>query len=299
MTIYHIEAFLTIAETLNFTKASEHLHTTQPNLSRMIANIEQEVGVKLLDRNKRDVKLTPAGEVFSAEVKKSLEQYKNAITRAHEVDAGIRGTLDVAFLGTALSWVLPGMVHRFRERFPDIRLNLLDYTYSNLVDAIREHKSDIALAPEREIERIPGLERRFLFSDDMCLIVSSLHPLAGRNSVELSEVRDEPFIMMDPKISIRDYEMVSDMCTENGFEPNVAYKANTLNNLMLMVECNEGVSVLASHMTHYSSENVHFLRIKGYESYFRVTCAWRENVNPCIASFLEVLEEFTSDEIHP
>lgn len=291
MTIFNLEALITLSDTLNFTKASTILHTTQPNLSKIIVNLEQEVGVQLLIRNKRDVKLTPAGEAFCQEARKLLKQYESAIEIAKIVDAGIHGVINMGFLGTALIALLPNIVNTFSKRYPKIRLNLADYTYSPLMNALADDEIDIALLPDRELDTIPKLAKKYIFSDSMCLVVSKDHKYADETIVDLSKACDEDFIMMDPKISIRDYELVTSMCVEQDFIPNVVYEANTLNNLILMIECNKGVSILAKHMLHFATDNVRFLDIKGYESYFKIVCAWRKGANTSVPKLIEVIDE--------
>lgn len=290
MTISQIEALLTLASTLNYTKASAILHTTQPNLSRIIVNLEKEVGVQLLHRNKRDVKLTPAGKRFCREMEGLVYQYRHAIDAAREVESGIDGSIDVGILGTALVRQLPAIVGKFRQRHPNISLHLVDYTYSRLMEALAEEKVDMALIPDRELDRLPNLSKKFLFADDMCLVVKKDHPYAGAESIDLSSLRGEQFILMDKVISYADYELVTGICVEQDFIPQVAYEANTLNNLILMIECGLGVSILARHMSHYATENVAFVGLKGYEKYFRVSCAWNRDSNPCIPQLLDVID---------
>lgn len=291
MTISQIESFLTLASTLNFTKASALLYTTQPNLSRMIASIEHEVGARLLTRNKRDVKLTPAGEAFTREMEKTIRQYYQAIKITKQADSGVFGSIRLGFLGTALITRLPIIVNSFRERHPKIHLELIDYTYSLLMEELTSKKIDIAILPDRELNKLPQIAKRYLFADDMCVVMSTKHKFASHSTIDLSLLADEPFVMMDPKISIRDYELVTNMCIEQDFTPLVAYEANTLNNLLLMVECNIGIAILAQHMTHFATNNVKFIKLKGYESHFKVSCAWHKNGNPCIDKFLSVIDE--------
>lgn len=295
MTIPQLEAFLILAENLNYTKASGLLHTTQPNLSRIIMNIEQEVGVQLFTRSNRDVRLTPAGAAFQAETIKLMEQYARSIEQARGAESGIHGILRIGFLGTAFIRRLPRIAARFRREYPDILLHLTDYTYTRLTQAFLEENVDIALMPDRELQRHPNINRKLLFADDMCLVVPCGHPQSAENRVDLSAMSGEAFILMDQKISVRDHELVTNMCIEQDFMPHIAYEANTLNNLIMMVECGIGVSVLAKHMEHFATENVRFIPIIGYEGYFRISCAWRKGGNPCTPRFLEVVEACKSD----
>lgn len=271
-----IKYFLTLADTLNYTKASQILYTTQPNLSKSIVNLEEEVGVKLFLRSKRDVRLTPAGEIFRREAAKLMGYYTNAIYKAREVDEGLNGYITLGFLGTATTKLVPQVVNRFRDVYPNIYLDLKDYTYSSLFDALMDDSVDIALMPDRELETVPNLMRRFVFADDMCLAVSRDHEAAGLEMVDLYDMKDEFFIQMDPKISIRDHKLTTTMCIEQDFTPQVVYEANTLINVLMMVECNLGVSILASHMTRFATNNVQFIKLKGYEKYFKVVAAWKQ-----------------------
>lgn len=291
MTLYQLEAFITLAEVLNYTRASQILHTTQPNLSKMIVNLEEETGIQLFSRNKRDVRLTPAGRAYYEDVKSMLDTHEEALVRARHIDEGIEGIIDVGFLGTALSGHLPMVVNRFRKAHPKIVLNLSDYTFSPLADALRDEKIDIAMTLDRELDNIPRLEKKFMFSDDMCLVMHKSHPMAGEEMVSLSDFREEPFVLMDPKASMLDFEMVSDMCAQHGFFPNVAHKANTLQNVMMMVECQVGVSVLASHMRQFASDYLRFVKIAGFEVFFKVICAWRRGMNPSVPKLIEIVDQ--------
>lgn len=292
MTTTQMEAFLTLCTTLNFTKAATILHTTQPNLSQIIVNIEHEIGAQLFLRNRRIVKLTPAGEVFFSELKNVLKTYKEAVEKTKHTDKGIIGMLDIGFLGTALINILPQLVDNFRSTYPQILLRLYDYTYSSLVEALIEDKVNLAILPDKELESINGIDKKLLFTDDMCLLVNKNHPLAHLDIVDLSLLSDSSFIMMDPLISKRDVELITGICQNNGFTPKKVSDANTLSNLMMMVECNMGVSILAKHMKHFATDNVRFIPIKGYENHFRIVCAWRKDNIQAIKPFLNIVENF-------
>lgn len=288
-----IKYFLTLADTLNYTKASQILYTTQPNLSKSIVNLEEEVGVKLFIRTKRDVRLTPAGEIFRREAEKLMSHYMNAIYKAREVEEGLNGYITLGFLGTATTRLLPEIVQNFKEAYPNIYLDLKDYTYSSLFDALIDDEIDIALMPDRELETVPNVMRKFIFADDMCLAVSKDHEAASLDIIDLYDVKDEFFIQMDPKISIRDHKLITTMCIEQDFTPQVIYEANTLINMLMMVECNMGISILASHMKRFATDNVRFIKLKGYEKYFKVVAAWKthNDQDQNIIRLLQIIQE--------
>lgn len=288
-----IKYFLTLSDTLNYTKASQILYTTQPNLSKSIVNLEEEVGVKLFIRTKRDVRLTPAGDVFRREAEKLMSHYMNAIYKAREVEEGLNGYITLGFLGTATTHLLPQIVLQFKAKYPNIYLDLKDFTYSSLFDALIDDEIDIALMPDRELETVPNVMRKFIFADDMCLAVGKDHEAANLDMIDLYDVKDEFFIQMDPKISIRDHKLITTMCVEQDFTPQVIYEANTLNNVLMMVECNMGISILARHMIHFATDNVRFIKLKGYEKYFKMVAAWKihNDRDQNIIRLLQVIEE--------
>ena len=292
MKLFQIQAFLTLSNTLNYTKASVALHTTQPNLSKIIVNLEEEVGCKLFIRNKRDVKLTPAGEVFSDAMRTLMKQYSDAIDDAQKADSGIRGSIKIGFLDTALVQLLPRIVTCFKKQHPDILLKLAGYPFSQLMDTLLENKVDIAFLPDHALDHMPHFERKFLSASDMCLVLNKTHPYAGRQGLDLTLVKNQPFVMMDPNISHYGYNLMMNVCTENNFVPKTIHYANSLTTVLLMVECDFGVSVMASHMNRYATQNTSFVKINGCDDYFRMSCAWRrKNPNPCIPKLLDVIDK--------
>jgi len=297
MTTFKMEAFITLATTLNYTKASDLLHMTQPNLSKLIVSMEQELQARLIDRNRRGVSLTPAGKAFLKSITRIKHLYDDAVKTVQEIEAGVRGTIKIGFLSTALIHLLPRVVSTFTARHPDIQLELYDYAFTPLMSALLDNKIDVAMLPDRELDKISHLEKKFLYADDMCVVLPKNHPLNTGDGVDLSLFKDEPFVMIDPKISDRDYDLVYSICMANGFYPKVHLKVNTLNNLLLMVECGQGVSILARHMEHYATDNLDFIGIRGSENAFRMVCAWRKDQNPCIPRLLEVIDECLAE--HP
>ncbi len=201
MNFFQLEYFLILAETLNYTKASEKLNITQPNLSKAIVNIEKQLGFKLLKRNKRDVQLTKAGEVFYIEVKKTINYYEYAVKKAQEASNGMFESLSLGFLGTAVTRLLPTILNEFYLKHPKVNVRLIDYTYSTLVTALSQKEVDLAILPSNELNNINNLSTLPLYSDDMCVVVHKNHPFASRDSVSINELKDEPFGHMHKKAS--------------------------------------------------------------------------------------------------
>ncbi len=291
MNFFHLEYFIVLAETLNYTNASEKLNITQPNLSKAIVNMEKQIDCKLFNRNKRDVSLTKAGEVFYNEIKKTMDCYENAIKKAREAEKGLFETLTIGFLGTAVVRLLPTILNEFYAKNPKVNVELIDYTYSPLVTALHQKEIDFAILPSNELSNNIRVKKRPLHADDMCVVVHKDHPFAKLDSISISELKDEPFVHMHPKASLRDCNLINSICSEANFVPNTVYESNSLFNMLMMVECRTGVTILARHMHHFATENVKFVKIQEYTNFFDLICAWHEGDNPAIPKFLETLDQ--------
>jgi DNA-binding transcriptional LysR family regulator len=128
MELRHLKYFVAVAERRGFREASRFLHVAQPAISQTVSNLEAEIGVKLFMRSGRNVKLTPEGEVFYTETLHTLEQSRNAVEAAQRASSGEVGTVSVGFCGAATYAFLPGIVQRYREQFPGVKLALQELT---------------------------------------------------------------------------------------------------------------------------------------------------------------------------
>src|SRR6185503_16126900 len=128
MELRHLRYFVALAQELNFTKAARKLRVAQPALSRQIRQLEDEVGVTLLERNQRGARLTGAGRAFLTEASSILEQSEQAVRVAQNSGTSGRGLLNVGYVWGLFHSLAPATVARFRAQFPNIAVNLFDLT---------------------------------------------------------------------------------------------------------------------------------------------------------------------------
>lgn len=138
MDIRKLKYFIAVAEELHFHRAAEKLHMTQPPLTQQIQALEHELGVKLFERNKRQVRLTPAGAVFYEEASRVLSQLERSIQTVQLASQGIIGHLNIAFIGSAEGGIMVDVLKIFRQRFPQIQLNLLEMTSAQQWQALHD-----------------------------------------------------------------------------------------------------------------------------------------------------------------
>lgn len=293
MNLFQLEYFIILAETLSFTKASQKLHITQPTLSKQIINLEHSIGSQLFIRNKRDVKLTSTGKVFYNEVKKTLYSYDSAIQKVKDMESGTTGVINVGILGTALIYHFPRIIERFHDKYPTIKVNPMDYTYHHLMENLSSGEIDVALLPDFEINKSPHVSKKTVFTDYMCVVVHKDHKFSEFKSVSMAMIKDDPLINMDPRFSRTDHFLVNSIFSREGLVPNTTYEASSLLNMMLMADCQVGITILASHMQQFANDTLRFIPITGFEDYFKVSCIYKEETNDCIDKLLDVIGEYS------
>jgi DNA-binding transcriptional LysR family regulator len=182
--------FVTVAEELHFTRAAARLFIAQQSLSARIRELEEAVGVTLLRRTTRSVELTPAGELFLEEARRSLAALDRAIDGARAVQQSAASVLSIGFMVSAAAELTAPILTEFARRYPQVRVDLHEYPYEDPSVGLASSAVDVGFVrlpitlPEGRFER--------LFVDPRGVCVSTEHPLASRESVSVSEVLDEP-----------------------------------------------------------------------------------------------------------
>ena len=145
LNLRHLEAFVAIASAGNFTRAARVLHVSQPALTVQIRELEHTLGVRLLDRNTRMVKLTRMGQQLSPVVQRILRDVEGVVHHAHEMAAGIRGTVSVAAIPSVCSLILPKIVAAFRHENPGITVAVKDVTSPRVLAMVKNEEVDFGI----------------------------------------------------------------------------------------------------------------------------------------------------------
>jgi DNA-binding transcriptional LysR family regulator len=183
-----VEYFVAVADELHFGRAAQRLHIAQPSLSQQIRRLEAQLGVTLLDRNSRNVRLTAAGTALLREGRRTLRQAQRAI----EVTRGAgRPRLTVAFYASAGSELLPQILRAFGERLPAVDVSLRELLLGDL-DAVLEASVDVAFT--RLLPEQTELEVVVLAEEARLVALPAAHPLAGRSTLTFADLHEEVFI---------------------------------------------------------------------------------------------------------
>lgn len=292
MDIRQLLYFITVAEHLNFTKAANQLYVAQSAISHQIADLEEQVGVKLFIRNKRSVQLTPAGAVFLKDAMEIVEKTSGAIEKAKQTDAGVIGSISIGFLSVHVRSFLPEVIKRFRELYPKVDLQLNHFPSKMLKEALEEGELDIAFTQPSGLNRIEEIEIQTVAKDKYCIVMHKNHPLANRKTIKLVDLATEPFIIHNRHDSpIGSYDFIVHLCEQNGLTPRIVSQPRFVDTVPILVESEMGISILPKSFEAVSSPTLRFIEIDGLEGHdFELVMAWKKNnLNPSISLFLDVL----------
>ena len=194
-TIRQLEYVVALAESLNFRRAAETCHATQPALSAQLRQLETAIGSTLFERDRRRVLLTPAGEAFLPHARAVLAAADDAVAAVQTLRDPLAGELRLGVIPTVAPYVLPRALPRVRKRFPELRLLLVEERTSELVRRLQEGRLDAALlALEADLGEV---EQRVLFADPFLLAVPKGHALAERKRLKESDLNNEEVMLLE------------------------------------------------------------------------------------------------------
>jgi len=282
--------FVAVAEELHFGRAAERLHIVQPALSKQVAGLEGELGVRLLERTKRRVQLTEAGRVFLGEARAILAATEGAAEAARRAARGQIGKLGIGFIGPATYNVLPRMLKTYRERYPDVELDLHEWTTSEQFKRLHEDSIQVGFV------RLPisddGLVFETVLREPVMVVLPEDHPLAAWDEVPLKSLSDEPFVLIPRRREPGLHDRYITLCRSAGFGPRVVQEANRIHTIVGLVASGMGVSFAPASTRALQRPGVVYRRLLGPSPTLEMAVVRRrEDPSPVLRAFLEIVAE--------
>ena len=291
MTLFQIECFVILADSLNFTQAAQSLFITQPALSRHISALENEIDVQLFERNTRKVRLTHAGLYFLEEARGILSSSIRGVQRAQQAKKGTIGMISIGFLRDNIHGFLMELANTFSIRNPDIILNLRAYSYSHMTRLFETGLIDFAFINSEGLRTITNYDYILIRSAPMCVVLHESHPLANHNNISIAELKEESFISIDKKSSIPAYQTLINYCMTNKFFPKIQFEEELVTSLLTMVGCKQGIAILPEFLSDIAPSCLRFIPVKRSQAVKQIM-VWKENnPNVCKDLFIKTVED--------
>src|SRR6516165_279584 len=233
MELRHLRYFAAVAEDLSFRRAARRLHVSEPALSQQIGDLEDELGLRLFDRNSRRVALTEVGRVFLVGARCALVSVEKAIAQAKEAAAGDRGRLSIGTIAPITYAFLPDALARFRELFPLVEVSVSHMDNRTQTDALLNGTIMLGIGyPSLSMEESDLLSTELLLRSPICIACSKNRSPAKRNRPALSDFRDDNFLAFSV-VAVSYMKKVQKICRRDaGFEPTLLPVADSFESLI-------------------------------------------------------------------
>lgn len=241
MELRQLRYFMEVARREHVSEAAEHLHVAQSAISRQIANLEDELGVDLFQREGRNVKLTSIGKLFLEHTETAMKAIDYAKEQVDEYLDPERGTIKIGFPTSLSSHLLPTIISAFKENHPNVAFHLRQGSYKFLIESVKKRDINIAFLGPVPVDD-EDIEGHILFTEKILALVPSSHPLATQENLRLRDLRNEDFVLFPNGFVLR--KIAVDACKQAGFMPNISSEGEDLDAIKGLVSAGMGITLL-------------------------------------------------------
>lgn len=302
MELRQLEYFVVVAEELNFSRAAERLHMTQPPLSTQIRALETEVGAVLFERSTRKVRLTEAGELFYASSRRLLSQLRDNVTQARSAASGKIGQLSLGFVPSATTELLPPIMRAFRAEYPGVRLVLHELRPEQQVQELRTGALDCGCFYLPMDDQPPfgdtGLASVPISQEPLVVALPSDHPLVARHRVSVASLSCEPFVMVAGHRGSGLRDAIVEQCRRGGVVPEVVQEAALVQTIAGLVASGVGVALLPASVRRLQQTGVTYRPLQEEPVEVRMGLVWlQESTSSVIKGFVTVARDVGCCEV--
>jgi DNA-binding transcriptional LysR family regulator len=285
----HLRCFVATAEELHFGRAAERLHMTQPPLSRQVQILERVLGVALLARTSRIVRLTPAGRTFLPEARRILQLADSAAVSTRRAAAGDKGSVTIGFTATAGYSFVPELVTSARERLPGVDFILQEMVTAEQVEALASHRIDFALLRppvRREFESVRVVREPLLAA------LPADHRLAKGRPPRLGDFDRQPFVMYSPHEAQYFYDLLAAIFGKAGVAPLYVQHMSQVHAILALVSARLGLALVPASAASLRFEGVTLRPLETRPARpVELYLAWeRGNDNPVLPAFAKMAQ---------
>jgi len=290
MDIQKLKYFVSVAETLSFTDAATQTGVSQSAISQQISELEKNLGAQLIIRNKRPLQLTWAGKVLLEEASSLISITNEAVKKIQLAASGVTGYLKVGFLGGIEKVILPQAVRDFRQLYPNIYVNLHQYNWAQINEAMMREELDVGFTMSHRLHGFPDLVAESLRTDFLCVAIHRNHPLASERCIDVAALANESFVKFTQKEDYLLNDLTYQICAEHGFTPKIINESRDLTALLFMVEAGLGIMVIPGPVREVAGSEIRVIELSRPKTYMDVMVAWnRNNINASTPIFVKHL----------
>lgn len=295
MNLNQLRYFVSVAETGSFTKAAMNHFISQTAITQQIHVLEENIGVRLLDRNSRPATLTPAGKVFLKEAREILNRMDSALLRTREASTGLEGELRLGYTKGYEHSDLPKYLRSFHHEYPNVLISCYRCDTDMLAAGLINGDYDLIFTwDSTNLRQEDKLQLQTIEHVPLRVALYANHPLARRSQLSRKDLKRENILFMSPSGTGNSFgdAFYLGLYQKAGYQPNILLRSNDMESILMMVAAEEGISIVPeySHPWDVGAENVVFIPLSGEDETEEILIAWRKNdSNPALRRFIQKL----------
>jgi len=251
--------------------------------------MEAEIGVQLILRTKRSVKLTVAGDAFLKKAYEAVQRVDDAIQAARRAEKGEIGTLTIGFVPSASLGFLPKAISDFKENNQDVSIELQDLTTTEQIQLFAENKLDIGFV--RPPFADTNLRRMSVIRESFIAALPENHPLAGVQTVSVSALRNDPFIIVPHILAPGLYSQIMEICSSSGFHPRIYQEIGQIDIIINFIAAGLGISILPQSVGMMKHDGVVYKPLEWMDIHAEIIAIWKEDPpSPILRNFITTVE---------
>ncbi len=298
MELRHLRYFTTVAATGSFSRAAEKLNIAQPPLSRQIQQLEEELGVRLLDRG-RPLTLTESGRYFFEQARQILQRVEETKAMTRRIAKGMVLQFNIGFVASTLYDSLPELIRRFRITVPGVEVQLVELTTMEQVAALKDGRIDVGFGRLKFEDE--AIMRHVVREERLCLAVPIDHPLAAESGrIRLKDVAAEPLIIY-PKSPRPSYaDQVLGFYRDAGVEPRIGIEARELQTALGLVASGGGVCLVPASVRRLGREDVRYIELDEPTISTPIIMSYRRaDASKLLGQFVMLVRDFDHRSVEP
>lgn len=292
MDIRKLEYFEAVSRLGNFTKAAEELHVAQPSISNAIKSLEDELGVKLFARDKRNVALTYEGRIFRPKVVQILELVDNTTKEMIAMSKERNNIINIGIPPVVGGTILPKIFGDFQEKYPEIKIQILELGSNGIIKAIEDNEIDLGfyVLPKKKDDKLETIE---VLKGDIKVVLSKNHPLASQDVIDIRDTLNEKIIHVPEHTFVR--KNIDGQFKKYNAEPDILVAPEQLLNTISLVEKDLGITfVLGEHEIIRNNNNLIMKSLKEAIN-FKAGFSWKRDIDITLA--MEKFIKYIRDEM--
>lgn len=291
MELHQLRCFVMVADELHFGRAAKRLFMTQPPLSRQIQMLERSLGVLLLERSNKQVRLTVAGQHFLRDARHVLAYTEQAGTAARRLARGDTGQLLLGFTAVSGYSMVPGLLGHAAQLLPDVGFELHEMVSGAQIEALAASMIDVGFV-RRAVPHL-GFDYQLVCSERLLVSMPNGHPLAQKETIKVTDLDQQPFVMYSPDEGRYFYDCIVGLFAMAGVSPRYLHHLGQTHSILGLVRAGLGVAIVPEAARELYLGHLQFRPLEGAVPRAEVYLVSRlDNDNPALPPFLRMAQNY-------